>query len=74
MIVGFVGCRKVDVEGGSLTDLGLDADVSAMMRDDTVRDGESQSGAFANRFGGEERVEDPSHGDLIHAVAGIGNT
>src|SRR5580658_931557 len=41
-----------------------------MALDDAMDDGEAEAGAFADTFGGEERLEDPRSGRLVHAGAG----
>src|SRR5919109_626415 len=47
----------MDNEAGELAGLALDLDFAAVILDDAVGDGQSQSGALANVFGGKKRIE-----------------
>ena len=42
-----------------------------MLVDDAVHRGQPQAGALARLLGGEERLEDPLAGGLVHAAAGV---
>ena len=52
---------------------GLDVDRAAVLLDDPVADREAQPGPFADRLGGEERVEDPLADRRVDAAAGVGD-
>jgi hypothetical protein len=47
----------------------LHEDVASALLDDAVDGGESEAGAFAFFFGGEERFEDAGLGFAVHALA-----
>src|SRR5215213_10879793 len=49
--------RQFHEEGGACVRSRFEADAPPMLVDDGVRDGEAESGAFANFLGREERVE-----------------
>ena len=55
----------------TLLDFALHGDASARLFDDAVADGETETRALANRFGREERVEDPSEVGFGDSLAGI---
>ena len=48
-------------------------DRAAMLFDNSVTDGQTKTGAFADGFGGEERIEDAAQMLRINATARIGN-
>ncbi len=53
------GARQHDPELGEFAGLGLDLDRAAvLLDDDVVAEREAETGAFAGRLGGEERIED----------------
>ena len=45
--------------------------IARILLDDAVDDGQAHAGSFALRFGGEEGIENPFHGLLVHAPATI---
>src|ERR1051326_2237485 len=50
-----------------MSHLAVDPNVPATLFDNSVYGSESQPGALAHIFGGEEGLENPGAGDLIHA-------
>ena len=62
---------QVDPEGASLARLAVDPDVAVALLHDAVGRREAESGAVADRLGGEERLEDLGLGRRIHAAAGV---
>src|SRR5439155_23260751 len=65
--------REVDGEARPLVRGAVDGDVALALLDDAVHGGEAQAGALARSLGGEERLEEPLHGHLVHAHPGVDN-
>ena len=56
---GCSGQRELDEERGAFAGRAHDRDGAAVLLDDAVGDGETQSGALPDLLGREERIEDP---------------
>src|SRR5262249_31110718 len=70
---GFPDGRKLDVEGSAFSGRRAHIDFTGMFFDDSVADGEAQTGAAAAGFGGEKWIEDAMDVFAGNARAGIGN-
>ena len=49
--------RQIELDGGAVSGLAVDRDVSAGLLDEAVDLAQSESGALTGRLGGEERVD-----------------
>ena len=49
--------RQIDAEGRPVTDFAIDVDPALMLLDDAEDGRQPKAGAFADRFGGEERFK-----------------
>src|SRR5580700_11761542 len=63
--------REVNLKGSALSWGAVDANVSITLFYDAVNRGESESGAFAPLFGGEERFKDMCERTGVHARASV---
>src|SRR5258708_40187593 len=70
---GFQSRGQVNFKSSSLPFFALDPDESATLLHNSVDRGKSQTGAFAEFFGGEKRLKDARSGFRIHPVPSIGN-
>ena len=68
---GFVDARQQDGERGSGPHRAVDGGVAPGLLHDAVHGREPESCPLARRLGREERLEDPAHGLLVHADAGV---
>src|SRR5205823_10323876 len=59
--------RHHDAEDAALARATLYLDPTAVVGHDTLRDGETETGALPRRLGREERIEDPAEDLLGHA-------
>src|SRR5581483_2546208 len=63
--------RQIDLECAALPQLALHRDEASALLNDSVNDGEAESGAFAEFFRGEERLEDSLLCVGVHSHSGI---
>ena len=56
-----------------MSDLAFDFNPALMLFDDSVNGGQAETGAFANFFRREERLEDAGQSAIVHAVPGVGD-
>ena len=68
-----VGGGDLDVERRSASRLRVEEDAAAMLGHDVVGDGQALAGTLADRFGGEEGIEDPVPDGLRDSGSGVGN-
>src|SRR5258707_11526064 len=65
-----INSREVGTEGGAALRLAVDKDKSAALFHDAVHHREAEASALG-AFGGEERLEDPRLGFIVHPDAGV---
>src|ERR1700751_2065002 len=70
-LAGLSNRRQREGKFAPLTGLAAHRDRAAVTCDDAVHDGKPETGAIAETFGREERLEDAFDSSLIHAAAGI---
>ena len=70
----FGQAREINAERRSVTDFAIDIDPALMLLNDAKDGGQSQAGAFADIFGGEERFENLWKNFRWDAAAGVAHT
>src|SRR5262245_36232700 len=63
--------RQVDADHRSLPDLRIDPDMSMALSGEAIHHRQAKSGAFTQRFGGEERIEHAVEDRLADAGPGV---
>ena len=63
--------HQVNLESTAFARTAPNVDSASMVEHNTMNHGEPQPRATVRRLSSEERIEDPLHGFVVHAMAGI---